>query len=89
MSLVGNVVYFDAAAITGPLTVLAGWGLFGLALELTAQVRTRLSFARLEPVPRLTLSELRPGRQCVRPGRIRSGAGIEPTNRRAATACRF
>jgi hypothetical protein len=52
VSLVRNVVYFDGAAITGPLMVLAGWGLFGLGLELATQARTRLSLARrLEPSP--------------------------------------
>ena len=52
VSLVRNVVYFDGAAITGPLMVLAGWGLFGLVLEFASQARTRLSLARrLEPSP--------------------------------------
>jgi hypothetical protein len=52
VSLLRNVVYFDGAAIAGPLMVLAGWGLFGLTLELAAQARTRLSLARRpEPVP--------------------------------------
>ena len=52
VSLRRNVVYFDGAAIAGPLMVLAGWGLFGLTLELAAQARTRLSLARRsEPVP--------------------------------------
>jgi hypothetical protein len=52
VSLVRNVVYFDGAAITGPLMVLAGWALFGLVLELAAQARVRLSLARRpEPSP--------------------------------------
>ncbi|HET9736896.1 MAG TPA: hypothetical protein VFP78_02160 [Solirubrobacteraceae bacterium] len=63
VSLVRNVVYFDGATITEPLMVLGGWALFGLALELAAQARTRLSLARrLEPspVPRLTPELIHP-----------------------------
>jgi hypothetical protein len=54
ISLLRNVVYFDGAAIAGPLMVLAGWGAFGLTLELAAQARTRLTFVRRgarEPLP--------------------------------------
>jgi hypothetical protein len=46
VSLLRNVVYFDGAAIAGPLLVVGGWALVGLTLELVAQARTQLSLVR-------------------------------------------